>query len=99
MRRDCGRVWIPAFAGMTVRSGNDGEERSQVVNGYEFPMPFPPGGDCPYASILSSGNKFYTHFNNYFAEFDPVKRAFTFFYETAPQMAMGMTEDNTGVIS
>ena len=23
----------------------------------EFPMPFPPGGDCPYASILSSKNR------------------------------------------
>jgi hypothetical protein len=64
----------------------------------EFPMPFPPGGDCPYASILSSRNKFYTHFNSHFVEFDPVKRAFTFFHETAPQMAMGMTEDDKGVI-
>jgi len=27
----------------------------------EFAMPFPPGGDCPYSSILSSRNKFYTH--------------------------------------
>jgi hypothetical protein len=64
----------------------------------EFPVPFPPGGDCPYASILSSGNKFYTHFNNFFVEFDPVKRAFTFSHETKPQMAMGMTEDDHGVI-
>lgn len=64
----------------------------------EFPVPFPPGGDCPYASILSSDNRFYTHFNSYFAEFDPVKRAFTFFHETKPQMAMGMTEDDRGVI-
>lgn len=64
----------------------------------EFPMPFPPGGDCPYASILSSKNKFYTHFNSHFVEFDPEKRAFTFFHETAPQMAMGMTEDDNGVI-
>jgi streptogramin lyase len=64
----------------------------------EFPMPFPPGGDCPYASILSSGNKFYTHFNSHFVEFDPAKRAFTFFRQTAPQMAMGMTEDDNGVI-
>ena len=39
----------------------------------EFRMPFPPGGDCPYASILSSRNKFYTHFNSHFVEFDPVK--------------------------
>lgn len=64
----------------------------------EYPMPFPPGGDCPYASILSSKNKFYTHFNSHFVEFDPVRRAFTFWQETAPQMAMGMTEDDKGVI-
>ncbi len=64
----------------------------------EFAMPFPPGGDCPYASILSSGNKYYTHFNSHFVEFDPVKRAFTFHRQTAPQMAMGMTEDDNGVI-
>lgn len=61
-------------------------------------MPFPPGGDCPYASILSSRNKFYTHFNSHFVEFDPAKRAFTFHHATAPQMAMGMTEDDNGVI-
>ncbi|GMU21747.1 MAG: hypothetical protein AMXMBFR13_18370 [Phycisphaerae bacterium] len=64
----------------------------------EFPMPFPPGGDCPYASVLSSGNKYYTHFNSHFVEFDPVRRAFTFHAETAPRMAMGMTEDDNGVI-
>ena len=64
----------------------------------EYAMPFPPGGDCPYSSILSSGNKFYTHFNSYFCEFDPVKRAFTFHHKTAPQMTMGMTEDDNGVI-
>ena len=64
----------------------------------ECSMPFPPGGDCPYASILSSGNKFYTHFNSHFVEFDPEKRAFTFVHKTAPQMAMGMTEDDDGLI-
>jgi len=64
----------------------------------EHPMPFPPGGDCPYSSILSSGNKYYTHFNSHFVEFDPEKRAFTFHRKTAPQMAMGMTEDDKGVI-
>lgn len=64
----------------------------------EFPVPFPPGGDCPYSSILSSGNKYYTHFNSWFAEFDPVQRAFTFHQQTVPQMAMGMTEDDNGVI-
>ena len=64
----------------------------------QFPMPFPSGGDCPYSSILSSANKFYTHFGGYFCEFDPVKRAFTFNHKTAPQMAMSMTEDDNGVI-
>ncbi len=64
----------------------------------EYPIPFPSGGDCPYASILSTKNKYYTHFNSHFLEFDPVKREFTFFKQTAPQMAMGMTEDDNGVI-
>jgi hypothetical protein len=64
----------------------------------QYPMPFPPGGDCPYASVLSTDNKYYTHFNSYFTEFDPVKRAFTAYHKTFPQMAMGMTEDDNGVI-
>jgi len=64
----------------------------------QFPMPFPPGGDCPYSSILSTGNKFYTHFNSHFVEFDPTKPGFTFFHKTAPRMAMSMTEDDQGVI-
>ncbi|MCD6350959.1 MAG: hypothetical protein J7M26_02470, partial [Armatimonadetes bacterium] len=64
----------------------------------QIPMPFPPRGDCPYASLLSSDNKYYTHFASHFVEFDPVKQAFTFFHKTAPQMAMGMTEDDNGVI-
>ncbi len=64
----------------------------------QFPIPFPPRGDCPYTSILSSANKFYTHFSSHFVEFDPVKRAFTFHHKTAPQMAMSMTEDDQGVL-
>ena len=64
----------------------------------EYGMPFDPGGDCPYASILSGKNKFYTHFNGHFVEFDPVQRAFTFVHRTGRQMAMGMTEDDNGVI-
>ena len=63
----------------------------------EIPMPFRPG-DAPFASILSSRNKFYTHFNSHFVEFDPAKRAFTFHHKTAPRVAMGMTEDDNGVI-
>ena len=64
----------------------------------QFPMPFPSGGDCPYTCLLSSRNRLYTHFNSRFIEFDPAKRAFTSCRETAPQTAMGMTEDDNGVI-
>ena len=64
----------------------------------QFTMPFSPGGDTPYSSILSTDNKFYTLFNGNFVEFDPVKRAFTFHHTVNRQMAMGMTEDKNGVI-
>lgn len=63
-----------------------------------FPTPFPPGGDTPYASILSSRNRYYTHFNSWFCEFDPTVPGFTFHAQTKPQMAMSMTEDDSGVI-
>jgi hypothetical protein len=63
----------------------------------QFPLPFPVG-DSPFASVLSSRNRFYTHFNSHFCEFDPVKRAFTFHHKTVPQMAMSMTEADDGVI-
>ncbi|MHC4398133.1 MAG: Vgb family protein [Planctomycetota bacterium] len=71
---------------------------AQTGRSEQYPMPFPPGGDGPFASILSSENKYYTHFNGHFVEFDPRKRAFTFFHKTAPRVAMGMTEDDEGVI-
>ena len=64
----------------------------------EVAAPFDPGGDCPFASILSSRNRYYTHFNSHFCEFDPAKRAFTFHHATVPQMAMSMTEDDAGRI-
>ena len=64
----------------------------------EFSMPFPQKGDCPFTSILSSRNRFCTHFNEHFVEFDPAKRAFTFSHQTVPRMAMGMTEDDDGGI-
>ncbi len=64
----------------------------------EFPTPYPWGGDGPFASILSGTGKYYTHFGSHFSEFDPVKRAFTFFGKTKPQMAMSMTEADDGTI-
>ena len=63
----------------------------------EHGLPFEPG-DHPFASILSSGNRFYTHFNSHLVEFDPAKHAFTFSRKTSPRMAMSMTEDDAGVI-
>jgi hypothetical protein len=87
-------VWLFDHRGGYAILAIDAETGESV----EYPAPFPPGGDCPYASILSSKNKYYTHFNSYFCEFDPETRAFTFFQQTAPQMAMGMTEDDNGVI-
>ena len=71
---------------------------AQTGKADQIPMPFPIGGDCPFASVLSSQNKFYTHYNAYFTEFDPVTRKFTFHQQTTPRMAMGMTEDDNGVI-
>ena len=64
----------------------------------QFPMPFKPGGDAPYASILSSRNRFYMHFNGHFCEFDPSARRFTFEHSTTPGAAMSMTEADEGTI-
>jgi len=64
----------------------------------EIPVPFEYHGDCPYASILSSRNRYYSHYNGHFTEFDPAMAAFTFTRQTTPQMAMSMTEDDRGRI-
>lgn len=64
----------------------------------EIPVPFPFEGDGPYASILSSANRLYTHYGSHFVEFDPASSSFTFVGRTAPQMAMSMTEDDAGRI-
>lgn len=64
----------------------------------EFPTPFPWGGDAPFASVLSSANRFYSHYGTHFVEFDPAQRKYTFFKKTVPNMAMSMTEDDNGVI-
>ena len=52
--------------------------------------------DSPFAIILSSKNRFYTHFGGTFMEFDPAKRAFTFSGKTKDRVAMSMTEDHLG---
>lgn len=64
----------------------------------QFPMPYDQGGDGPFASVLSSRNRFYSHFGSHFVEFDPTVPGFTFHHKTVPQMAMSMTEDDAGRI-
>ena len=56
----------------------------------QYPIPFSSGGDSAYASILSV-DRYYTHFNSYFFEFDISKMSCTFIHKTTPQMAMSMT--------
>ncbi len=55
-------------------------------------------GDDPFASVLSSNNRFYTHFGSVFMEFDPTVPGFTFHTDTTPRMAMSMTEADDGTI-
>ncbi len=62
------------------------------------PMPFALKGGCAFASILSSRNKLYTHYDSHFVEYDPVSKAFAFCHVTFPAMAMSMTEDDAGRI-
>ena len=64
----------------------------------QFPTPFDQQGDAPYASLLSSRNRYYTAFGSHFAEFDPAQRKFTYVQALPPQMAMSMTEDDRGLI-
>ena len=70
----------------------------ETGDSHQRTIPFHPRSDSPFASILSSKNRYYTHFASHFLEYDPATDEFTFFHETAPQMAMSMTEDDNGVI-
>jgi len=71
---------------------------AETGNTQQFDTPYDWRGDGPFASVLSSRNRFYSHFGSHLLEFDPVRRAFTFHHETVPQMAMSMTEADDGVI-
>lgn len=65
----------------------------------QLSMPFVPKGKTSiFSSMLSRENKFYTYVTNNFVEFDPVKGKFTFSTEAPAEMAMGMTEDDNGLI-
>ena len=45
---------------------------AQTGKTQEFPLPFKnSSADSPYACILSSGNRFYTHFDSHLVEFSP----------------------------
>jgi streptogramin lyase len=92
--RDVMLVWLYDHRGAYALLMIDAETgRTQ-----EFPTPYPWAGDGPFASLLSSRGKYYTHFGSHFSEFDPAKRTFTFFRKTAPQMAMSLTEADDGTI-
>lgn len=58
----------------------------------------PHAHDSPFAVILSSRNRFFSHFGTTFMEFDPATGAFTFSGKTDDRVAMSMTEDANGVI-
>ncbi len=64
----------------------------------EYPTPFSLEEGRPFASILSSRNKYYVHFESHFVEFDINKNEFSFVCKTTPKTAMSMTEDDNGVI-
>ncbi|MFO7901218.1 MAG: hypothetical protein ACQESR_23865 [Planctomycetota bacterium] len=64
----------------------------------QFPVPWDRGHDSPFASLLSSDNVYYTHFDSHFCAFDPEKPGFTCWEQTKPRMAMGMTESDEGLI-
>ena len=57
-----------------------------ALTGEAEQFPTPQVGDSPFASVLSSRNRFYTHFGSTFLEFDPVKREITFQAKTAPRV-------------
>lgn len=92
--RDIVLIWIADHRGGYGVLSIDAETgKSELTS-----MPFALEGGCAFASILSSKNRFYTHFDSQFAEFDPVKKAFTFCHATQPATAMSMTEDDAGRI-
>jgi len=92
--RDAVLVWLYDCRGGYALLMIDAETgRSQ-----QFPTPYPWANDGPYASVLSHSGKYYTHFGSHFSEFDPKKRAFTFWQRTKPTMAMSMTEADDGTI-
>lgn len=64
----------------------------------QHPLPLPPYGQAPFASIFSSKQKLYTHFAGQFFEFDPELGKFTFFQRSTRRMACSFTEDQTGKI-
>lgn len=64
----------------------------------QVPTPFDQQGDAPYASLLSSRNRYYTAFGSHFVEFDVAQRRFTVVRPITPRSAMSVTEDDEGRI-
>lgn len=82
--------WRGGFSLMMVNATTGATE--------QFQTPFDPNGDEPAAVYLSSKNRFYTLFNNYFIEFDVATKRFSFVGQTQGKTAMSLTEDGGGRI-
>ncbi|NLE68306.1 MAG: hypothetical protein GX608_12875 [Lentisphaerae bacterium] len=92
--RNLALVWLHGVRGAFALLEVDADTGRSA----QLSVPFPADGDTPYSTLLSRGNRFYTHFGGHFCEYDPAARAFTFVTNTAPQMAMNIIEDENGVI-
>lgn len=73
----------------------DAETGEAKDSAFPFKLPY---YDAQYCGILSSGNKVYTHFAEYFTEYDPEKQEFTACHRTKPRMALSMAEDYKGLV-
>ena len=94
------------LAWLTNQSTKSGWVAMINVDSGEIQEFWPPLGDeeiyAPYASLLSSQNRWY-FCDNHFAEFDPTEPGFTFTEanlqdDPSGQLGMSLTEDNDGVI-
>ncbi len=92
--RSVALVWLNDYRGGYALLQIDATTGKSV----QRPVPFPTGGDTPFTSFLSSGNRYYAHFGDHFSEYDPVTRVFTFWTNTAPTTAFSIVEDDRGVI-
>ena len=103
------RGWVSTHDGngndvvlVWLRDANDGWLGMITIDTGEFAEFHPNDRSmaAPYASLLSTNNRFYAC-NHHFVEFDPSVPGFTFVHEDVDDgtpYAMSMTEDDAGII-